>query len=94
MATSDLSEAGRAAGSAFRVDIAGEYGNPDGSIHLMDGEHELVMWDSAEWAGDPSLLYVIANAIRIGYTEGPDGIRDRLATGVLHQAQTLRGPAS
>jgi len=71
--------AGQAAGSAFRVDIAGEYGDPDGSIHLMDGERELVMWDSAEWAEDPSLVFVIANAIRIGFAEGPGAIRDRLA---------------
>lgn len=47
----------------FTVVIAGEYGNNDGSIHLFEDGHEIVMWDSAEWIEDPSLVFVIANAI-------------------------------
>lgn len=67
---------------AFKVDIEGEYGDEDGAIRLLDGDEELVMWDSAEWREDPSLVLVIANAIRIGYEEGTDGIRARLITGM------------
>lgn len=66
--------------SGFAVEIFGEYGEPDGSIHLMDGQTELVMWDSAEWTEDPSLVFVIAEAIRIGYVDGPHVIASRLAT--------------
>jgi hypothetical protein len=63
---------------AFHVEIHGEYGENDGDIHLMDGDEELVMWDSAEWIEDPSLVFVIANAIRKGYSEGPNAIRARI----------------
>lgn len=52
---------------SFVLDIDGEYGTIDGSIHLMVDGEEAVMWDSAEWIEDPSLVYVIANAIRKGY---------------------------
>jgi hypothetical protein len=51
----------------FTLEIEGEYGEDDGSIHLMVDGQEVVMWDSAEWVEDPSLVYVIANAIRKGY---------------------------
>lgn len=51
----------------FRIDIAGEYGDTDGSIHLFEDSEEIVMWDSAEWVEDPSLVYVIANAIKKGF---------------------------
>jgi hypothetical protein len=51
----------------FEVQIEGEYGVTDGSIHLLKDGEEVVMWDSAEWVEDPSLVYVIANAIRKGY---------------------------
>jgi hypothetical protein len=70
------------AATGFRVEIDGEYGAEDGSVRLLDGEEELLVWDSAEWAEDPSLLFVIANAIQIGFTEGPDGIRARLIAGM------------
>jgi hypothetical protein len=66
---------------AFRVETEGGYGKPDGAIRLMDDDEELVMWDSVEWQEDPSLVYVIANAISVGYTEGADGIRARLILG-------------
>jgi hypothetical protein len=65
----------------FRVELDGEYGAETGAIRLLDGDEELVMWDMTEWAEDPSLALVIANAIRIGFTEGPDGIRARLIAG-------------
>jgi hypothetical protein len=48
---------------AFRVEIRGQYGEPGGSIHLFNGGTETVMWDSAEWEEDPSLVFVIVNAI-------------------------------
>lgn len=50
--------------------IAGEYGVVDGSIHLFNPDgSEKVMWDSAEWVEDPSLVYVIVNAV---VQESPD----------------------
>lgn len=51
----------------FKLEIEGEYGENDGTIHLLIDGAEIVMWDSAEWAEDPSLVYVIANAIRKGF---------------------------
>ena len=66
----------------FRVEIEGEYGAEAGAIRLLDGSEELLCWDSAEWCEDPSLLFVIANAIQIGFREGPDGIRVRRITGM------------
>jgi hypothetical protein len=66
----------------FKVEIEGEYGAEAGSIRLLDGAEELVVWDSAEWCEDPSLVFVIANAIQIGFQEGPDGIRVRLIAGM------------
>jgi hypothetical protein len=68
---------------SFRVEIEGQYGEDDGAIRLLDGDEELVMWDSAEWREDPSLVFVVANAIQIGFTEGPEGIRARLIAGHL-----------
>lgn len=71
----------------FHVEIDGEYGDKDCSITLVDRheftlsppvDDELIHWISDEWREDPSLVVVIANAIRIGYTEGPDAIRERL----------------
>lgn len=62
----------------FYVEIAGDYGVTEGSIHLhgrADGSDEIVMWDSAEWVEDPSLVYVIVNAIEVGHRDGPDAIR-------------------
>lgn len=46
------------------VNIQGSYGDPEGSIHLLDENgYEVLMWDSSEWLEDPSLTFVIANAI-------------------------------
>lgn len=64
----ELLEIARAAhrithGPAFEVQIDGQYGIQDGTIHLIRDGKEIVMWDSAEWVEDPSLVYVIANAI-------------------------------
>lgn len=53
--------------SEFEVVIDGEYGTTDGAIYLLVDGSEVVMWDSAEWAEDPSLVYVIANAISKGF---------------------------
>lgn len=53
--------------TSAHVDIAGEYGTVDGSIHIHKAGREVVMWDSLEWVEDPSLVYVIANAIRKAY---------------------------
>lgn len=47
----------------FAVQVEGQYGVTDGSIHLLVDGDEVVMWDSAEWIEDPSLVYVIVNAI-------------------------------
>lgn len=74
--TSDLQQT-----SAFTVEIDGEYGTNDGAIRLMNREQEIVMWDSAEWIEDPSLVYVIVNAIRKGFAEGPRAVADTI--GVL-----------
>ena len=62
----------------FSIAIAGEYGAQDGSIHLLVDGTEVVMWDSAEWAEDPSLVYVIAEAIRRGHRD-PESLRDHLS---------------
>lgn len=63
---------------AFRVDIAGGYGDEDIDITLYDGDTEMIVWTSDEWREDPSLVAVIVNAVRIGYEDGPDAIRERL----------------
>lgn len=55
----------------FEVAIEGEYGVEDGSIRLLQDGKEVVMWDSREWVEDPSLVFVIANAIRKGYEGEP-----------------------
>lgn len=48
------------------------------SIYLRDGETELVMWTEREWREDPGLPLSIANAIRIGYEQGPGAVRNAL----------------
>lgn len=62
----------------FNVEIHGEYGDDDVDVVLKDDDKELIVWTSDEWKEDPSLVAVIVNAVRVGYTEGPDGIRSRL----------------
>lgn len=76
---------------AFHVDVSGEYGVPDGAIYLYDDRDELVMWDSAEWTEDPSLVYVIAEVIRLGYEKGADAVRHRVAAN--RPEETARCPA-
>lgn len=52
------------------IEIAGEYGVTEGSIHLFNPDgSEKVMWVSDEWVEDPSLVYVIVNAV---VQESPD----------------------
>ena len=58
-----------------QVEIAGEYGDDEGSVHIGDEHGEIVMWDSREWAEDPSLVFVIANALRMAYENGPGALR-------------------
>lgn len=60
------------------IDIDGEYGSDLGSIRIYDKFGEVVMWDCSEWAEDPSLMFVIANAIREALLEGTDRIRTRI----------------
>jgi hypothetical protein len=64
------------------VDLGDEAGDDteafEGVVFALDGDEELVRWDSAEWISDPSVTLTIANAIVIGFTEGPDAIRARL----------------
>lgn len=62
----------------FNVQIYGSYGDDDCEITLYDGQYELVTWTSDEWKENPSLVVVIANAIRAGFMEGAEGIRLRL----------------
>ncbi|ORB76900.1 hypothetical protein BST46_27535 [Mycobacterium timonense] len=54
------------------IRIEGEYGLNEGSIHIEDQNGtEMLMWESAEWSEDPSLVYVIANAITTALSD-PD----------------------
>ena len=71
MTNDRLDQDARANNPRFRVQIDGEYGAADGSIHLLVDGEEVVMWDSAEWAEDPSLVFVIADCIRSGVSD-PD----------------------
>lgn len=50
------------------------------SVYLMEGGDELVMWTAAEWSDDPALVFSIINAVRIGYTDGPEAVRHILNT--------------
>lgn len=63
---------GEEARSRFRAEVTEDH------IALYDGTEELAYWDHAEWDEDPSLTSLIAKAIHLGYTEGPDAIRDSL----------------
>ncbi len=49
------------------------------SVHLMDGDEEIVMWDQREWEEDPSLVLNIITAVSLGYSEGADAVRRRLS---------------
>lgn len=51
----------------FHVVIEGEYGDDEGSIHLMNGDTEIVTWEYREWAEDPSLVFIITYTISQGY---------------------------
>lgn len=59
----------------FRVEFSGT------SIHLMDGDTEIVMWDQAEWREDPNLVPHIVNAVCIGYTQGAQAVSARVTKG-------------
>lgn len=45
------------------------------SVYLMDNEDEIVMWTREEWEEDPSLVFSILEAVRIGYVHGPEEVR-------------------
>lgn len=60
------------------IEIYGEYGENDGTVHIGDEHGEIVMWDSAEWVEDPSLVFVITSAIREAYENGPASLRARV----------------
>ncbi len=55
----------------YRIAIEGQYGIEQGSVHIHDENtgDEVLMWTADEWIEDPSLVYVIANAIRVALTE-------------------------
>lgn len=65
----------------MRVEIDGQYGRladgqnlegVEGAIYIFDeddDDREVIMWDSTEWIEDPSLVFVIANAIRLALTD-------------------------
>ena len=64
---------------SVEVEITGEYGDDnDGGIHINDEHGEIVMWDSQEWIDEPSLVFVIASAIREVYENGPASLRLRV----------------
>jgi hypothetical protein len=63
---------------SFRIEIDGQYGENEGQITLYDDSYELVTWVSDEWEMDSSLIYVIAEAIRLGYEQGVEAIVERL----------------
>lgn len=66
-----------------RVDISGQYGVKDGEITIYWDTiaHLPVTWTSQEWIEDPSLVFVIAEAIRIAY-EDPAEFKRRMEEGV------------
>lgn len=76
------------------VEIDGEYGDEDGGgVHISDEHGEIVMWDSQEWIDEPSLVFVIASAIREVYENGPGSLRARVgnpATPVAKEACDMR----
>ena len=58
----------------------------DDNIRLLDeNDHEIVMWDQAEWEEDPTVVYSIVNAVRIGMAEGGRYLRQTLS-----DAESLR----
>lgn len=48
------------------------------AICISDEDGEIVYWDRAEWEEDPDVVAVIANAVKLYYTEGPAALRRRI----------------
>lgn len=67
---------------SFHVEIHGEYGDDDIDIVLKHGDEEIVMWTSDEWKEDPSLVAVIVNAVRIGYEQGSQAVKEPIEKGI------------
>lgn len=51
-------------------------------IYLHDRNGEIVMWSPEEWREDPDVVISIANAIRIGYEQGPKALRALLSSAI------------
>jgi len=50
----------------YTVDISGALGRPGGSLHILDAAgNEVLTWDFAEWQDNPTLVYVIADAVHM-----------------------------
>lgn len=43
-------------------------------IAIIDNEEEIVGWDEEEWQEDSTVVFSIANAIKLAYTD-PDQLR-------------------
>jgi hypothetical protein len=41
----------------------------DDSIGIYEGKKEIVYWYKTEWHEDPDLVYSIANAVKLAYTD-------------------------
>jgi hypothetical protein len=53
--------------SGMTVSVHGSYGEPGGSVHILDESGaEIVMWDADEWTRDPSLVYAIFELMSCG----------------------------
>lgn len=65
--------------TSYRTEIDGEYGIVDGAVRILDAAtgEEVLAWDSSEWTEDPSLMYVIANAIETAHSD-PELFTSRL----------------
>jgi len=51
----------------------------DEGIQIIYGTTEVVYWDIKEWEDDPTIVFSIANAVRLAYTH-PDELINLLKT--------------
>lgn len=51
----------------------------DESVHICDEKGEIVMWHKDEWVQDPSVVFVIVNAIDMFHSRGPTYMRRLMA---------------
>jgi hypothetical protein len=47
----------------------------DEEIHFIQASEHLMCWTKGEWIEDPSVVYSIANAIKLAYTD-PNKLRE------------------